>query len=180
MNDPIMDGLNENLPRLTGEFLNNLEQLKNEAATRQQVLTDQTDQGQGGQTSSTSTDSSTEQQQQLNVPEEGGSALGPTRKETQQQLQEKVKSGEKVTFADTFSKQSADIRNPLNWANYASAMGAGITDFAIDTVNILPHVAIPKLPKYESGVLQGVREISGIVIPSLYGCLLYTSPSPRD
>ena len=168
MNDPIMDGLNENLPRLTGEFLNNLEQLKNEAATRQQVLTDQTDQGQGEQTSSTSTDSSTEQQQ-LNVPEEGGSALGPTRKETQQQLEEKIRSGEQVTFSDTFSKQSADVRNPLNWANYPAAMGAGMVDFAIDTVNILPHVAIPKLPKYESGVLQGVREISSIVIPSLYG-----------
>ena len=48
-------------------------------------------------------------------------------------------------------------------------MGAGMVDFAIDTVNIIPGVKIPKLPKYESATLQGIREISGIVIPALYG-----------
>ena len=150
MNDPIMDGLNENLPQLTGDFLNGLQQLKDEAAARQQGLTDPNavDQGQTEQTQQpTSTESSTEQT-------------------TQPQAIEKK---EKVGFEKAFSEQSADIRNPLNWSNYPAAMGAGVVDFAIDTVNILPHVAIPKLPKYESGVLQGVREISGIVIPSLYG-----------
>ena len=149
MNDPIMDGLNENMPRLTEDFLNGMQELKDETAARQQGLSDPSavDQGQVEQTPQpTSTTSSTEQK-----------------------IKPQDKQPEDGTFASNFAGQSADLRNPLNWSKYPAAMGAGMVDFAIDTVNILPHVAIPKLPKYESGVLQGIREISGIVIPSLYG-----------
>ena len=71
-----------------------------------------------------------------------------------------------TTAGDAFDFGDASAANPLN---YAVAAGAGVADFAVDTVNIIPGVNIPKLPTYESGVLQGVREISGIVIPSLYG-----------
>ncbi len=172
MNDEIMDGLNDNLPRLTGDFLNGLEQLKNESAARQQGLSEEQpiDQGQGEQTTQpTSTQSSTEQQK-LEVPEEEDTRTGVQKfLGYDKELTNKAKRGEKVTFADTFGKQSADVRNPLNWGNYPAAMGAGMVDFAIDTVNVLPNVAIPKLPKYESGALQGIREMSGIIIPSLYG-----------
>ena len=113
MNDPIMDGLNENLPQLTGDFLNGLQQLKDEAAARQQGLTDPNavDQGQTEQTQQpTSTESSTEQS---NVPEKiDGQAL--SRKDNRERINEKIRKGEKVTFADTFSHNRADLRNPLN------------------------------------------------------------------
>ena len=162
MNDEIMDELNEAVPRLTESALNSMDQFQQEAAYRQQELAVETeDQGQTGETSQPTSTGSTEQI----TPQD----RGPTRKELDERLKAKAASGERITFADTFGGQSADLRNPLNWGNYASAMGAGVTDFAIDTVNILPHVAIPKLPKYESATLQGIREISSIVIPSLYG-----------
>lgn len=173
MSQPITDELNNNLPQLTGEFLNNLEQLKNEAAARQQMLTDPNavDQGQTqNEFSDTSNTDSTESNNIENTIEpvqKEGQAL--SRKDNEERINEKIRKGEKVTFADTFAHNRADLRNPLNWANYPAAMGAGITDFAIDTVNMLPGVSLPKLPKYESATLQGIREISGIVIPSLYG-----------
>ena len=86
--------------------------------------------------------------------------------EAEPTLKERAKSGEDITFADTFGSQSA---NPLkNPSGIPAAMGAGITDFGIDLVNKIPGVNVPKLPKYESGTLQGIRSMSGIIIPSLY------------
>ena len=172
MNEPITDELNNNLPQLTGDFLNNLEQLKNEAAARQQMLNDPhaVDQGQTVDDSTTSNTDSTESNNLENTIEpvqQEGHAL--SRKDNAARIDEKIRKGEDVTFADTFSHNRADLRNPLNWANYPAAMGAGMTDFAIDTVNILPGVNLPKLPQYESATLQGIREISSIVIPALYG-----------
>jgi hypothetical protein len=86
-------------------------------------------------------------------------------------LTNKANRGEKVTFADTFNRSSSPtITNPLRpVTDTFAAGGAGMVDFAVDAVNLLPKVDIPKLPEYESGVLQGVRQISSIVIPSLYG-----------
>ena len=92
---------------------------------------------------------------------------GPTRKEAWEQLKGKIEKGEEIKFSDTFGKQSADLRNPLNWGNYPAAMGAGYVDFLTDTVNLVPGVNIPKLPKYESATLQGVRQMSNIIIPTL-------------
>ena len=46
----------------------------------------------------------------------------------------------------------------------------GITDTIIDTLNLLEAghgTKIPKLPKYESNATQALRNISGLVIPSL-------------
>ena len=94
-----------------------------------------------------------------------GQAL--TKKEHKRWLQDKAARGEKVTFEDTFSHNRADLRNPLNWANIPAAMGAGYVDFLTDTVNLIPGVNIPKLPKYESATLQGIRQMSNIIIPTL-------------
>ena len=49
------------------------------------------------------------------------------------------------------------------------APAVGITDTLIDTINFASAGGpdIPKLPKYESDVVQAVRNISGLVIPSL-------------
>ena len=62
--------------------------------------------------------------------------------EAEPTLKERAKSGEDITFADTFGRQSA---NPLkNPSGIAAAMGAGITDFGIDLVNNIPGVNVPK------------------------------------
>ena len=61
------------------------------------------------------------------------------------------------------------------------AMGAGIADFAVDTINWLTGVSpdqdakyggtggIPKLPKFEEETTQMIREISSVVAPNLIG-----------
>lgn len=48
-----------------------------------------------------------------------------------------------------------------------TAPGAGIVDFAVDALNLIPNVDIPKAPKFENDVGQSVREISSIVLPTV-------------
>jgi len=48
-----------------------------------------------------------------------------------------------------------------------TAPGAGIVDFAVDALNLIPNVDIPKAPKFENDIGQSVREISSIVIPTV-------------
>jgi hypothetical protein len=43
----------------------------------------------------------------------------------------------------------------------------GITDTVIDTINLIPGVDLPKVPEYESNTTQALRNISGLIIPSL-------------
>ena len=50
----------------------------------------------------------------------------------------KPKEEPKKGFAKTFSSQSGNALNPLNWSNYAAAAGAGYVDFLTDTVNLIP------------------------------------------
>ena len=61
-----------------------------------------------------------------------------------------------------------DLRNPLNWSNVPAAAGAGLVDFGVDVVNLLPFSNIPKLPKYESDTLQAIRK-GGLIIPMILG-----------
>ena len=44
---------------------------------------------------------------------------------------------------------------------------AGVSDFVVDALNLIPNVDIPKAPKFENDVNQSVREISSIVIPTV-------------
>ena len=158
MNDEIMDGLNEAIPRLTEEALKTMDQHNEQAAYRQQELAVEADQGQSvEQNQSTSQTGPT-------VPQNNKAKDAPDYSD----IRAKKEAGEDVTFKEGFTEDFGDA-SATNPVNYAVAAGAGIADFAVDTVNIIPGVNIPKLPTYESGVLQGVREISGIVIPSLYG-----------
>lgn len=45
------------------------------------------------------------------------------------------------------------------------AAGAGLVDTLTDTINLVPGVNIPKLPKFENEGLQAVRNISGLILP---------------
>ena len=47
------------------------------------------------------------------------------------------------------------------------ALGAGVADFFVDAVNMIPGVQAPKLPKYENQVAQSVREIISVVAPTI-------------
>ena len=47
------------------------------------------------------------------------------------------------------------------------APAIGITDTIIDTVNLVPGVEFNKLPSYESKMHSAVRNVSGLLIPSL-------------
>tara|TARA_R100000458_G_C8276449_1_gene251767 strand:- start:273 stop:4277 length:4005 start_codon:yes stop_codon:yes gene_type:complete len=63
-----------------------------------------------------------------------------------------------------------DLRNPLNWSKYPSAVGQGLLDTATDAINWATPGSIPdipKIPKYESTALQSWREISSLVLPFL-------------
>ena len=85
------------------------------------------------------------------------------------------------TFAESFNEigGDADVSNPIkalqNAPNYPAAMGTGVVDTVTDLANWITEPSrdawnipdIPKLPKYESKVLQSLRNISGLVIPSL-------------
>jgi len=54
-----------------------------------------------------------------------------------------------------------------NLAEGVLAAPSGAIDFAVDAVNLVPGVEIPKLPKFNNDVAQGVREIASIVLPNL-------------
>ena len=69
-------------------------------------------------------------------------------------------------FQKDWSNQTV-TGNPLTWGRAPGSMGAGVVDFGIDTVNLLPGSNLPKLPKYEAQSLQGLREVSSLVIPFL-------------
>ena len=45
------------------------------------------------------------------------------------------------------------------------APAAGLIDTGTDTLNLIPGVNIPKLPEFESNALQGVRQISALILP---------------
>ena len=49
----------------------------------------------------------------------------------------------------------------------AEAMVAGVEDFVLDALNLIPNIDIPKAPKFENDINQSVREISSIVIPTV-------------
>ena len=166
MNDEVLNEIENVAPIITDEAKKLFAEQDAELGLTQQTPVDQ---GQGQQTTDQSQQVSTETTQQESTPVEAQPVekKGPTRKELKERLEEKKAKGEKVTFADTFGGQSADLRNPLNWANYASAAGAGYVDFLTDTVNLIPGINLPKLPKYESSTLQGIRQMSSIIIPSL-------------
>ena len=166
MNDEVLNEIEKVAPIITDEAKKLFAEQDAELGIEQPTV----DQGQAQQaTTDQSQQVSTETTQQQSTPVEAQPVekRGPTRKELKERLREKKAKGEKVTFGDTFGGQSADLRNPFNWANYASAAGAGYVDFLTDTVNLVPGVNLPKLPKYESSTLQGIRQMSSIIIPSL-------------
>ena len=97
----------------------------------------------------------------------------PTRKEEIQQLKD-----DPDRPYDAFLDAGTDDRNFIQrfgeqirtqdfslGAAAGPAAGAGLVDTLTDTVNLVPGVNIPKLPKFENDGLQAVRNISGLILP---------------
>jgi len=46
--------------------------------------------------------------------------------------------------------------------------GQGVNDFFVDAINIIPGVDLKKRPKFENDITQTIREISSIVLPTVF------------
>ena len=46
--------------------------------------------------------------------------------------------------------------------------GKAMADFAIDAVNLIPGVNIPKHPKFHNETLQATREVMSVVVPTIF------------
>ena len=156
MNDPIKDEIEKVVPQVANVFQDEIDVLNQQ----NQILQSGVDQGQEEttETSQPQTETSTEvEQTQEKEPLKQGENPLQNREDFDANVQI-YREGMKKSFTESFGKQSGNVLNPLNWANYPAAAGAGYTDFLIDTVNLIPGVNVPKLPKYESESLQGVRQ----------------------
>jgi len=67
--------------------------------------------------------------------------------------------------AETWSQQAPGFDNP---GAFPAAAGAGLIDFGTGLLNKIPGVKVPTLPQYEHEGLQAVRDISSLIVPTLY------------
>jgi hypothetical protein len=49
-----------------------------------------------------------------------------------------------------------------------AAPGQGVNDWFVDTINLLPGVELRKAPKFQNDVTQGLREVSSVVLPTVF------------
>ena len=49
-----------------------------------------------------------------------------------------------------------------------SAPGQGVNDWFVDTINLLPGEKLRKAPKFQNDVTQSLREISSVVLPTVF------------
>ncbi len=66
---------------------------------------------------------------------------------------------------ETWSEQAPGWKNPTA---YPAAAGAGLIDFGTGLLNKIPGVKVPTLPQYQHEGLQAVRDISSLILPTLY------------
>jgi hypothetical protein len=66
-------------------------------------------------------------------------------------------------------EQPTSDRNIVQQAFDAlAAPGQGVNDWFVDTLNLVPGVNLRKAPKFENDVTQSLREISSIVVPTIF------------
>ena len=49
-----------------------------------------------------------------------------------------------------------------------AAPGQGVNDFFVDAINLIPGANLKKRPKFENDITQSVREISSVVLPTVF------------
>ena len=59
-----------------------------------------------------------------------------------------------------------------DFARFGMEMGgspvAGVADFAVDAVNLIPGVDVPKLPKYQNDLATGLRQLTSLIAPNVF------------
>ena len=98
-----------------------------------------------------------EQQAEKQQTQSSASAPATPKTETKKEDTE----GETNTVLDTAGQMFQ------NWAEANMAPAAGTVDFAVDTLNLIPNVNIPKIRPFETTYGQVSREIASFVVPSL-------------
>ena len=63
------------------------------------------------------------------------------------------------------AKKGAEVAKSAN--EMAMSAAAGTVDFAVDLVNKIPGVDLPKANKFENGLAQAYREMSSFLVPEL-------------
>ena len=87
----------------------------------------------------------------------------PTTTESQPKQQTKPSTEEKP-------KESKESEGPnrLQGALESVSVGpVGLSDFAVDAINLIPGVDIPKLPKFNNDIAQTTREMVSIIGPTI-------------
>jgi len=102
----------------------------------------------------------TKPQQQQEQPQEIESSEEKPSEDLGQRLQDNV--GKLFGMAQEAGKAA----QPL--AELANAPAVGSIDFVRDSLNLIPHVNIPKVRKFESEYAEASRELSSFLLPSLF------------
>src|SRR6056300_1642300 len=124
------------------------------------------------------------QTMQQELTEEGPKQTGATASPSQPQPQVEQKP-EKTEEQKSKDKQLSDMTLGVfgddgkeknlaqQTASYVGAtlMGPAVplSDFAIDAINIIPGVDVPKLPKFNNSIAQATREITSVLAPTVFG-----------
>ena len=110
MNDEVLNEIENVAPTITEAA----KKLFAEQDAELRLQPPETDQGLGGpETTDQSQSATAVNNQNQNVESQPVEQRGPTRAELDERLKEKRRRGERITFADTFGGQSADLRNTL-------------------------------------------------------------------
>ena len=122
------------------------------------------------------TDTSPPPTEQVQQPPTGGQEQQPTEgiRSMGQVYQDRADAGEPVTRPGVGGFIQDTLEGTARSSFYNAAPLVGVLDTGIDTLNwlvdpegVIPGNGIPKIPKYESDVSQGLRNLGGLVIPSL-------------
>ena len=110
------------------------------------------------------------------LPEEGEQAPTNTNETSQEQESSTEEQSENQGIGKTFAETKPSV------PNYLASAGAGVVDFGIGLINKIPKKNLPgvhnpfhneqdkvyTLPEYQDESLQAVRDISSLIVPTLW------------
>lgn len=159
MNDPINEIFNGTPDGIDAEELQQMqaaEQMRmQEIQTMQQALTQEGPKQTGGATASPS-------QPQPQVEQK------PEKTEEQKKLDKQL-SDMSLGIVGDDGKEKNLAQQAVGYVG-GQFLGpqAALADFAVDLVNIVPGVDIPKLPKFSNSIAQASREITSVLAPTVF------------
>ena len=72
-------------------------------------------------------------------------------------------------------EQKKEESEPWDAGDYARnifegglAAPTGMVDFGVDMINLIPGANVPKIPKFKSELMQAARELSSIILPTVF------------